>query len=127
MDPITITVSVIAAVAGLLTTYKTGREFYQKYRAKKKARKVAEAEVEDSLEVGSTEIDKYCTQLARRHGQAFEYGDGMGSRAPIRVVAKTLLGESRASLLIISMDLNQSLVEVLKSSLLSGRLEIVEP
>jgi hypothetical protein len=76
MDPITITVSVISAVAGILTTYKTGRKFYREWKAKKKAKKAAEAEVEDSLEVGPMQIDNHCTQLSRRHGRPFEQGDG---------------------------------------------------
>lgn len=76
MDPVTITVSVISAVAGILTTYKTGRELYKKWRAKKKAKKPAEEEVENSLAVSSSQIDNRCTQLSRKHGPAFERGDG---------------------------------------------------
>lgn len=75
MDPITITVSVISAVAGVLKPYKTGREFYKKWRAKR-ARKPAEEEVEDLLVVSPSKINNRCTELSRRHGPTFEQGDG---------------------------------------------------
>ncbi|KAH8595953.1 hypothetical protein B0O99DRAFT_671912 [Bisporella sp. PMI_857] len=112
MDPVTISLSVVSAVAGIVATFKTSHDYFRKWRSKKrKWKKPAEEELENSLAIGSTEVDCQHRSLARIHGPGFESGDET----------------SRSSLMKIALSLNQSLVQVLKESLHIGRQHELEP
>lgn len=81
MDPFTITVSVIASVSGLVSIYKEGRKVYEKWRTKKKGKKPAEEELQDSLEKAPDEVDFHRGCLSRIHGRKFDLGDGLFEEA----------------------------------------------
>jgi len=77
MDPLSITAGVIGGVSGLLTIYKETRKIYEKWRSKKKAKKTAEEELQNSLERAPDEVDCQRKSLSRIHGRRFDQGDGM--------------------------------------------------
>lgn len=79
MDPLSITTSVFAIISGIVTTYKAGSKYFEKWRTKReeKKKKTAEEELRTSLESAPTEVDNKCQTLARVHGSQFHIGDGM--------------------------------------------------
>jgi hypothetical protein len=76
MDPFSISAGVIGSVSGLVTIYKEGRKAYEEWRSKKKWKKPAEEELQQSLEKAPDEVDCQCKCLLRIHGPAFDQGDG---------------------------------------------------
>jgi len=80
MDPLSISLGVIGGVSSLMTIYKEGKKFYEKWRSKKKAKKTAEEELQNALEEAPGEVDNQRKSLSRIHGRAFDHGDGMSQR-----------------------------------------------
>lgn len=77
MDPFSISVGVIGGVAALVEIYHAGRKAYGKWRSKKKGKKPAEEELQQSLEKAPDEVNCQCRSLLRIHGPEFDQGDGM--------------------------------------------------
>jgi len=76
MDPLSITAAVVGTVAGVTQVFKISHKLYQKWRTKKKGKKPAEEELDNSLAAAPTEVQSKSEALAKRHGPAFREGDG---------------------------------------------------
>jgi len=76
MDPVS-AIGLVGSIIGIAGAFRTGYKSFRTWRKKRKAKKSAEQELENSLDIGSLTVETAYDKHHKIHGFVFANGDGI--------------------------------------------------